>query len=66
MILQLNPPLPVYVTDTGKGLAHMVIDYGPEHDLIWVVFLDEDGECWCVPNWKIRGQWNSTMGRVIE
>jgi hypothetical protein len=64
MFTQLNPPLPVYVMDRGNGVAHGVIDYGPEHDLIWVVFLNSGGECWSVPNPSVRGQYNTTMGRV--
>ena len=31
---QLEPPLPVHVTDRGSGLAFAVIDYGPEFDLL--------------------------------
>jgi hypothetical protein len=61
MILQLNPPIPV-VTPHGKGLAHLVIDYGIEHDLIWVAF-DDGGECWSWRNQDIRAQSNITIGR---
>lgn len=61
MITQLNPPIPV-VTPDGKGMAHMVIDYGIEHDLIWVVF-QANGECWCWGNTEIRAQNNVTIGR---
>ena len=63
MILQLNPPLPV-LTPKGNGVAHMVIDYGPEHNLMWVVFIDDTGECWTYPNMDIRAQKNITLGRV--
>ncbi len=62
MITQLNPPLALD-TVKGPGLAHFVIDYGPESDLLWVVFMDEDGACWTVPNPEIRLQMNWTMGR---
>jgi hypothetical protein len=62
MITQLNPPLPLD-TPKGAGLAHFVIDYGPEADLLWVVFMDKDGACWTVPNPEIRMQSNWTMGR---
>jgi hypothetical protein len=62
MILQLNPPLPMD-TPKGGGLAYFVIDYGPEADLQWVVFLDEDGACWTVRNTEVRMQYNWTMGR---
>jgi hypothetical protein len=62
MISQLNPPLPV-TTPKGSGLAHIVIDYGPEHNLFWVVFIDATGECWTYPNQEIRAQKNITLGR---
>lgn len=61
MIVQLNPPIPV-MTPKGKALAQLVIDYGPEHDLLWVCFQD-DGECWTWDNTKIRAQTNVTMNR---
>ena len=64
MFTQLNPPLPVLVLDRGKGLAMGVIDYGPEHNLIWVTALDDSGEIWCAPNPKVRMQSNWTMGRA--
>jgi hypothetical protein len=60
---QLNPPLPLTVLDKGKGYAIGVIDYGQEHNLIWVTALDESGEIWCAPNPKVRFQPNWTMGR---
>lgn len=62
MITQLNPPLPLE-TAKGSGMAHFVIDYGPEYDLLWVVFLDADGACWSVPNPEVRMSFNWSMGR---
>ena len=62
MLLQLDPPLPV-TTPKGKGLAYVLIDYGPEHDLLWVVFQDENGEVWTFSNKEIRAQTNITMNR---
>jgi len=62
MLLQLNPPVPV-ITPHGTGLAHVLIDYGAEHDLLWIVFQDKDGECWTWNNKEIRAQVNVTMGR---
>ncbi len=62
MITQLNPPLALD-TVKGQGWAHFVIDYGPEHDLMWVVFMDKDGACWTVPNPEVRLQFNWTLGR---
>ena len=61
-MLQLNPPIPVN-TPKGKGWAHILIDYSQEHDLLWVVFLDETGECWTLPNRDIRIQSNLSLGR---
>ena len=63
MTTQLNPPIPVS-TPKGNALAHMVIDYGPEHNLIWVCFIDATGECWSYDNKYIRAQTNITMGRI--
>ncbi len=61
-MLQLDPPLPME-TPKGRGFAHLVIDMGQEHDLLWVVFLNDSGECWTYPNHQVRMQKNITMGR---
>jgi hypothetical protein len=63
MLSQLNPPLPL-LTPKGKAWAHLVIDYGPEADLMWVCFQDQDGACWTWPNRDVRIQANATLGRV--
>lgn len=65
MMLQLDPPIPV-VTPKGKALAHVLLDYGAEHHLLWVCFQDETGECWSWGNRDIRAQQNPTMGRVFK
>lgn len=65
MLIQLDPALPLE-TPKGKGFAHFLIDYGQEHDLIWVVFMDETGECWSVRNPDVRLQKNFTMGVRIQ
>jgi hypothetical protein len=62
MLSQLNPPLPL-LTPKGKAWAHLVIDYGPEADLMWVCFQDEDGACWTWSNRDVRIQANATLGR---
>jgi len=61
-LIQLNPPLPI-VTPLGKGLAHVLIDYGIEHDLMWVCFQNETGECWTWSNKDIKADKNITIGR---
>ena len=62
MLTQLDPPLPL-LTPKGKAWAHLVIDYGQEHDLLWVCFQDDTGECWTWSNREVRIQENITMGR---
>jgi len=63
-MIQLNPPLPLN-TPKGKGWAHMVIDYGQEHDLQWVCFIDSTGECWTYGNAAVTIQNNITLGREV-
>ena len=60
-MLQLNPPIPV-TTPRGNALAQVLIDYGVEHDLVFVCFQN-DGEIWCWRNQDIRAQTNITYGR---
>jgi hypothetical protein len=62
MITQLNPPLPL-ITPKGNGWAHFLIDYGVEHDLLWVVFQNDTGECWSWLNRDIKLQNNITLNR---
>jgi len=47
---QLDPALPIRVEDKGEGYAFAVIDYGQEHNLIWVTAINDTGEIWCAPN----------------
>ena len=61
-MIQLNPPLPLQ-TPKGDGWAHFLIDYSQEHDLMWVVFLNDGGECWTVSNRHVRLDPNWTLGR---
>ena len=63
MLTQLDPPIPLE-TPKGKGLAHILIDYGAEHHLIWVTIDDATREIWAWPNPQVRGQANVTMGRT--
>lgn len=60
MILQLNPPLPLE-SPKGKATAYAIIDYGMEHFLLFVCFIDETGEQWTFRNDQIRMQGNQTM-----
>ncbi len=60
---QLNPPIPVSIIGKGDGFAVAVIDYGQEHNLIWVTAINDTAEVWCAPNPLVRMQSNWTMGR---
>lgn len=64
MFTQLNPPIPLHVLDKGDGLAIGLIDYGPEHNLLWITAIDATGEIWCAPNPQVRMQANWSMGRA--
>ena len=66
MFTQLDPTIPVHVLKKGDGYAMAVIDYGQEHNLIWVTAITETGEIWCAPNSKVRMDTNWTMGRAAS
>ena len=63
MFTQLNPTIPLHVLGKGDGYAIGMIDYGQEHNLIWVTAIDDTAEVWCAPNPLVRMQGNWTMGR---
>lgn len=62
MFTQLDPAMPVHVLGKGDGYAFAVIDYGQEHNLIWVTALNDSGEIWCAPNPEVRLTRNWTKG----
>lgn len=64
-LLQLNPPIPLN-TPKGQGMAWLVIDYGPEHNLMWTVAIDATGEIWTFSNSEVRAQKNISLGRIVE
>lgn len=63
MFYQLNTPIPLD-TPKGSGVAWAVIDYSPEHNLMWVVAIDATREIWTFQNHQVRAQKNITLGRV--
>jgi hypothetical protein len=64
MIQQLNPPIPLVTVDGRKCIALMVIDYGPDWDLLWVVGFHDSREIWSVNNSKLRLGDNISFGRM--
>ena len=65
IMLQLNPPLPL-ITPQGKALAHVLIDYGAEMDLLWVCFQEDTGEVWTWQNRDVQAQNNATFKRTVS
>lgn len=63
MFTQLNPAIPMHVLGKGDGQAIGMIDYGPEHNLLWITAIDATGEIWCAPNPEVRMLRNWSMGR---
>jgi hypothetical protein len=61
MLLQLNPCLPVD-TPRGPGFAHVLIDPGQEHYVLFVCFMNATGECRIYDNREVKLQKNETMG----
>ncbi len=51
-------------TPKGEGFAQFLLDYGPESDLYWVVFMTETGEMWTFANKLVRASKNFTLGRA--
>jgi hypothetical protein len=49
----------------GKGYAIALIDYSQEHDLMWVIAMDDTGEIWTYPNPLVRMTNNISMGRIL-
>ena len=64
MLTQLEPPIPLHVLGKGDGYAFAVIDYGAEHNLMWVTAIDATGEIWCAPNPEVRMQSNWSLARA--
>jgi hypothetical protein len=65
-MIRIDPPLPVLIRRAGgwtKAQAHFLIDYGFEHDLMFVTFVDDSRECWTVSTKDIRSQDNISVGR---
>lgn len=61
MMIQLKPPIP-FRTSKGNGLAHVLIDYGIEYDLLWITIMDDTGEVWTLNNSEVRGYKNVSYG----
>lgn len=71
MMLQLDPPIPVFIVagngwPEGSGYAMGWIDYSQEHFTLWKVAMDAGGAVFDVPQSHIRLQFNVSMGRVRQ
>lgn len=62
-MIQLNPSIPVFIPHRDmKGYAIGWIDYSQEHNLMWIVAMDNN-EIWIFENHQVRMQNNETLGR---
>lgn len=59
---QLSPSIPLR-SPRASGEAIACIDYGPEHDLLWVIIDDRTGQLWTVKNADVRAYKNVSIGR---
>lgn len=65
-MIQLNPSIPVYIPDMKMaGYAIGWIDYSQEHNLMWIVALN-NSEIWILENHKVRMQNNITLNRILS
>ena len=64
-VIRIDPPIPL-TTPKGKAMAHFLIDYGFEHHLMWVTFIEETGECWTFRNPEIRMQSNISARGLLD
>lgn len=65
MLTELLQPRPM-LTPKGRAWAWFVIDYGTEHNLLWVCIVCSTGECWTFDNRLVRAEPNFTMGITNE
>ncbi len=65
MFLQLQPTIPLD-TEHGKADAHLVLDYGENRSLFYVVFVRDSGECWILDSRRVKLERNVTMGVRVE
>jgi len=64
-MLQLSPELPFWHEPSAQlCFAFLVIDYTPDHDLLWVCKMQNSGEIWCVANKELRAVENISLGRL--
>ena len=63
MLVQLNPPIPLWHPASKQPVsAILVTDYSPEHELIFTV-IRLDGQIWCYKHNELRGLESETLGR---
>ena len=64
-ILQLNPQIPV-LCPKGEGYAIALIDYSQDHDILFVIVINETGEIWTYKSNEVRAVKNISMGRLLQ
>lgn len=64
-IIQLNPQIPMSCPK-GEGYAIALIDYSQDHDILFVIAINDTGEIWTYRNSEVRALKNITLGRLTE
>jgi len=64
MILRLDPPIPFFCVPLQEECqAHILLEYGLETFVYFIVVMDKTGEVWLFPNRDLRGTKNFTLDR---
>jgi hypothetical protein len=63
MMLQLEPPVKLRHKDGRKFTALVLLDYGPDYEMLWIGGFEDSGEIWAVPNRELRLVENVSLGR---
>lgn len=64
MIIQLSPPLPLYsVPHQEECYAYLMMEYGQEDYMYFLVALEKTGEIWVLPHKDLRASKNFTLDR---
>lgn len=64
-VTQLSPPIPM-MCPKGEGMAWFLIDYSPEHDLLWTIAINDTGEIWTYANKYVKAIKNITLDRLTK
>lgn len=62
--MQFNPSLALETADGQPGYVHAMLDYGPEHDTLFLFMNSVTRQIWWLPNSRLRVADNISLGRL--